>query len=42
MPAVLTSFPSARPMPLPMLITGVSGVAGYNAFVSFRIFFLVR
>lgn len=36
MSAVLTTLPLPGPLPLPLLITGVSGVAGYNAFVSLR------
>jgi dTDP-4-dehydrorhamnose reductase len=33
---VLTNIPPPAPVPLPLLITGVSGVAGYSAFFHFR------
>src|SRR4051794_22316608 len=36
MSPVLTTLPLAGPLPLPLLITGISGVAGYNAFVYFQ------
>ena len=34
--AVLTELPLAGPVPLPLLITGISGVAGYNALAYFQ------
>jgi dTDP-4-dehydrorhamnose reductase len=36
MSPVLTTLPLAGPLPLPLLITGISGVAGYNALVYFQ------
>src|SRR5205085_1575857 len=33
---VLTHLPLAGPLPLPLLLTGISGVAGYNALAYFR------
>src|SRR5258707_8284558 len=36
MSRVLTTLSLPHPVPLPLLITGISGVAGYNAFVYFR------
>jgi dTDP-4-dehydrorhamnose reductase len=35
-PDVLTSLPLVGPVPLPLLITGISGVAGYNALAYFQ------
>lgn len=35
-PAVLSRLPLRGPVPLPLLVTGVSGVAGLNAFFSFH------
>jgi dTDP-4-dehydrorhamnose reductase len=33
---VLTNLALPAPVPLPLLVTGISGVAGYNAFVHFQ------
>src|SRR5262245_45170548 len=34
-----TVLPLPASLPLPLLVTGISGVAGYNAFVQFRALF---